>query len=163
MGLGDQTFVLCVFFMNIYKKRAVNKHGRQWADGNFNALKEYVYLYIYMYCEFSFLYQSYSLQPSWLYCNFCLNTDLVFLCLTSDKGPLYWQGLSLITAWKSNYINHKVLDEITYPSPNFDGAIGVWGWIRNFAILHFTVITYLWWDWSLRQQYLEKNGRQFPI
>ena len=56
-------------------------------------------------------------------------------------GPL---GLTLISAQISNYIHHIVLDEITYPFPNFNGAtVEVWGWISNF-IRHFTgqVITY---------------------
>ena len=44
----------------------------------------------------------------------------------------------------SNYTNHKMWNEITYPFPNFNGCtVEVWEWIRNF-ILYFTehVITY---------------------
>ena len=29
--------------------------------------------------------------------------------------PFYWHDLTLIAVWKSNYIHHKVLDEMTYP------------------------------------------------
>ena len=46
--------------------------------------------------------------------------------------------------WISNCIRYNVWDEITDPSPNFNGAtVEVWEWISNF-IPHFTgyVITY---------------------
>ena len=29
-------------------------------------------------------------------------------------------GLTLILTWIDNYINYKMWDEITYPSPNFN-------------------------------------------
>ena len=35
---------------------------------------------------------------------------------------MYWYGLTVIPTWTSNYIHHKVLGEITYPFPNFNGA-----------------------------------------
>ena len=31
------------------------------------------------------------------------------------RGPLYWQGLTLIPAWISNHMPKKVWDKITYP------------------------------------------------
>ena len=31
------------------------------------------------------------------------------------QGLIYWQGLTLIIAWITNYIHYKVWDEITYP------------------------------------------------
>ena len=37
-------------------------------------------------------------------------------------GPFYWRGLTLIPAWISDYIHHKVWDEITYPVTNFNGS-----------------------------------------
>ena len=37
-------------------------------------------------------------------------------------GPFYKHGLTLIPAWISNHIHHKVWDEITYPFLNFNGA-----------------------------------------
>ena len=41
--------------------------------------------------------------------------------------------LNLIPAWKSNYMPSKVLDEVTYPFPNFNGyTIEVWEWTSNF-------------------------------
>ena len=61
-----------------------------------------------------------------------------------NRGSLYKHGLTLIPVWISNYIHHKVWDEITYPFPNFNGAaVEVWEWLSNF-IPHFTryVITY---------------------
>ena len=64
------------------------------------------------------------------------------------KGPFYQNGLTLIPACVGNYIQYKVWDEISYPSPNIDGFI-VEGWelISNF-IPHFTVrvVTYPCWD-----------------
>ena len=65
-------------------------------------------------------------------------------------GPFYKRGLIFIPAWISNYIHHKVWDEITYPFPNFNGAtVEVWEWISN-IIPHFLmdVITCPWWDQS---------------
>ena len=47
-------------------------------------------------------------------------------------------------AWFSDYTYHKFWDEITYPFPNFNGAVvEVLEWIVDF-IPHFTgyVITY---------------------
>ena len=59
-------------------------------------------------------------------------------------GPLYLHGLTVIPTWMSNYIYHKVWDEITHPFPNFNGCtVEVREWISNF-IPYFTmyVITY---------------------
>ena len=39
-----------------------------------------------------------------------------------SSGPFYWHGLTLISAWISNYMANKVWDEITYPFLNFNGA-----------------------------------------
>ena len=55
-------------------------------------------------------------------------------------------GLTLIPVWISKYI--QVCDEITGPSPNFNGAtIGVLEWINN-VIPHTTehAIIYPYWD-----------------
>ena len=30
--------------------------------------------------------------------------------------PVYWCGLTLILAWRSNYINYNMWDKLTYPS-----------------------------------------------
>ena len=46
-------------------------------------------------------------------------------------GPFYSHSL---TAWISNYIHHKVLDEIIYPSLNFNVfTVKVWEQIRYFV------------------------------
>ena len=37
-------------------------------------------------------------------------------------GPFYQHGLTLISAWISNYVTYKVWDEITYPFLNFNGC-----------------------------------------
>ena len=57
---------------------------------------------------------------------------------------LYSYGLTLIQTWISNHIDYDVLDEITYPFPNFNGGtVEVCEWTSNF-MPHFTVhvITY---------------------
>ena len=38
------------------------------------------------------------------------------------SGPFYQHGLTLISAWISNYTHYNVWDEITYPFLNFNGA-----------------------------------------
>ena len=61
---------------------------------------------------------------------------------------IYSLSLTLIPAWISKYIHHKVWDEITYPFPNFNGCtVEVWGWISNF-ITHFIghMIAYPCWN-----------------
>ena len=40
----------------------------------------------------------------------------------SPGAPFYWHGLTLISAWISNYIHYKMWDEIIYPFLNFNGA-----------------------------------------
>ena len=51
-----------------------------------------------------------------------------FMLINVYKNPLRWPRtyylyrLSLIPAWISNYIQHKVWDEITWPFPNFNGG-----------------------------------------
>ena len=54
------------------------------------------------------------------------------------QSVIIYLCISLIPAWVSNNIRYKVLDEITYPFPNFNGAtVEVWGWMSNF-ISHCT-------------------------
>ena len=36
--------------------------------------------------------------------------------------PTDWHGLTLISAWISNYTHYKMWDEITYPFLNVNGA-----------------------------------------
>ena len=36
--------------------------------------------------------------------------------------PIYNRGLPLIPTWISNHLPSKVLDEIIYPSPNFNSC-----------------------------------------
>ena len=68
--------------------------------------------------------------------------------LLTPWGPFYWHGLTLIPAWTSNHMPHKVWDEITYPFLNFNSCtVEVLEGISNF-IPHFImdVITYPCWD-----------------
>ena len=72
---------------------------------------------------------------------------IIHLMTMTTRVPFYEHKSTFIPAWISNYIHHKVWDEITYPFPNFNGAtVEVWEWISNF-IPHFTgtVITYPRW------------------
>ena len=39
-----------------------------------------------------------------------------------SSGPVYYHGLTLVSAWICNHIHHKVLDEFTYQVLNFNGA-----------------------------------------
>ena len=76
---------------------------------------------------------------------------LVWIISVSKRsawGSFYKHGLTLIPAWISNYIHHKVWDKLTYPLSNFTGTtFEVWEWISN-LIPHVTghVITYPSWD-----------------
>ena len=42
--------------------------------------------------------------------------------ITDTCGPFDYHGLTLIPAWMSNHMPRKMLDEITYPFLNFNGA-----------------------------------------
>ena len=71
-----------------------------------------------------------------------------------NLGPFHYEGLILIPTYIS-ITCLVVLDEITFPFPNFNGAtVEVWEWISNF-IQHFVmgviVINYPCWDpsWSM--------------
>ena len=86
--------------------------------------------------------------------------------LTNCWGPFYSNKLILIPVWISNEIHYKGWDEITYPSPNFNGAtVEVWKWISNFFSL-FTgqVITYPCWNysWTINQSVPNHRKTQDP-
>ena len=45
----------------------------------------------------------------------------------ATKGLFSWHDITLIVAKVNSYIHYKILDEIIYPFPNFDGAtVEVW-------------------------------------
>ena len=74
--------------------------------------------------------------------------NMLFIDYLWDSLPL--TCLTLIPAWLSNHIYHKVWDEITYPFSNFDGAaMEVCEWLSN-ATSYYTghVIIYPCWDWN---------------
>ena len=49
--------------------------------------------------------------------------------------------LTVMSGWVSNYIHYTVRYEISYPLPNFNGAvIEFWEWIRNFTQQSHTVL-----------------------
>ena len=78
------------------------------------------------------------------------------------SGPFHRHKLSLISTRKSNYIHHKMWDEITYPFPNFNSeAVEVWEWISNFTPpFTWCMITYSCWDWSYS---MLLNGHQYYL
>ena len=45
----------------------------------------------------------------------------------TGQGLFYKHGLTLITAWRSDYNHYEIWDEITYPFANIKGAaVEVW-------------------------------------
>ena len=65
-------------------------------------------------------------RPLWCHCN---NGSIRYL---APGGRFYQHVLTLIPARMSYYSHYLVLDEITYPFPNFNGAtVEVWEWISN--------------------------------
>ena len=62
----------------------------------------------------------------------------LWLTLHSSLGPYFcWYGLTLIHVRISNYIHYKVWDQITYPFPNFKGAVEVIDWLIDWVQLPF--------------------------
>ena len=58
----------------------------------------------------------------------------------SYRGTLYKHGPS----WISNHMPSKLWDEITYPSPNFNGCtVEVWEWISNFHSIFYDGCYYI--------------------
>ena len=52
-------------------------------------------------------------------------------------GPFYWHGLTLISAWISNYIHHIVWDEITNDGILLIGTLGT-----NFSVTLIEILTF---------------------
>ena len=48
-------------------------------------------------------------------------------------APFVWHGITLFSAWISNYLHYEVWDEITRPITNSRGCtLEVWQWKNNF-------------------------------
>ena len=102
------------------------------------------------------MYFTYS-KP-WKFCYQYSHKLTSLLQFTLALGPLLLTGVNFNPSLISNYIHCKVCFEITYPYPNFNGAVPnfsgctfeVWEWISN-LFLHFIelVITCPCWDKSL--------------
>ena len=45
------------------------------------------------------------------------------LYMNAHVDPFNWYGLTFNPAWISNHIPSTMRDEITFPLPNFNGAI----------------------------------------
>ena len=83
-----------------------------------------------------------------MYCTFSMHWPYLFVVFDIYQGPLLLTWINFNLAWLCNHIHYKVVDEITYPFENLNGAsIQVYEWISN-SIPHFTrqVITYPCWD-----------------
>ena len=60
------------------------------------------------------------------------------------SGPFYKHGLTLIPAWISNYIYHKVWHGIAYPFPKFDSCtVEVWDIVSGHPLLPHNILTKL--------------------
>ena len=53
---------------------------------------------------------------------------------SDTTGVFYQYGITLISAWISNYIHDKMWDEITNPFPNLNnGTVEVCEWMSKFT------------------------------
>ena len=57
----------------------------------------------------------------------CVECDVQNKFNLLQRGPFYYNGLTLILAWMNNHMLSEVWDEITHPFPNVKGAVEVWG------------------------------------
>ena len=89
-----------------------------------------------------------NVRCSWMSVAYVFHMILPACTVPCGGIPGPFTGLTLIIARISNYTHYNAWDEITYPSPDFNGGtVEVWEWISNF-ISHFPghVITYPCWD-----------------
>ena len=78
-------------------------------------------------------------------------------CVGKIRGPFYWHGLTLISAWKINYIHYKMCYENTYPFPNFNGStVEVWEWILYWTCDYFSMLV-------LKLNHVSKREYTIPI
>ena len=86
-----------------------------------------------------------SIQSFWRKCQ---NMVWYRWALDFSGPPFTNMVLTLFPAWISNHTSSKVLDEITYPFLNFNGAtVEVKEWISNFfPHIIMDALTYPWWD-----------------
>ena len=61
-------------------------------------------------------------QKKWWISLFIHAIILVNIYELHSWAPFYLHGLTLISAWISNYIHYNIWDEITYPFLNFNRA-----------------------------------------
>ena len=76
--------------------------------------------------------------------------DMDQICrrIHTTKGFFYWQEVSAIPSWTTNYTYYNVCGETIYPFPNFNAATAeVWEWVNTFIPLFIEhLITYPCWD-----------------
>ena len=98
--------------------------------------------------ELKWIYTNISSNYNWnKSISILLQRIYIWECLL-QSFKIFCPGLELpmapILPWMSNYINHKVGDEITYPFPNFNStAVEVWEWISNFIPTLYWACDYL--------------------
>ena len=64
----------------------------------------------------------------------CAHFGILTNYLISFPEPLLLTEINYNPSMDNNYIHHRVWTGITYPFPNFNGAIiEFWEWIRNFS------------------------------
>ena len=74
--------------------------------------------------------------------------------VTEKRGNLLSPSpLTSIPAWISNHMPSRVVDQVTYPFPNFNGVtVEVWEWISNF-IPHLMMDVIIHPCWVKRKQF----------
>ena len=77
------------------------------------------------------------------WCTPCCMMNVTLVSSTGLISFINYLG-PLLSTWISNHMHSKLLDEITYPFPNFN--VKVWEWISNFIPYYMAVITYPCWE-----------------
>ena len=76
------------------------------------------------------MYEEMNLADNMLQCIFFNENEFILNEISQEpasRGPFYQHGLTLISAWISNYISSKVWEEITYPFQNISRTpVDVW-------------------------------------
>ena len=50
------------------------------------------------------------------------SVNVILFAFLFLRGPCYYHGVTLVPAWLSDYVHHKVYDGINYPFPNLNDA-----------------------------------------
>ena len=101
------------------------------------------------------------------YCDIHPTVNTGSICWKGIWVPFYYHGLTLTPAWINNYPHYKAWDEITYPSPNVNGAtlefhLTLYSVCDHISMLGFKNQMCVSMDWPLsvwtRGRYLSRIG-----